>query len=81
MTTSATDVSCPKCGVRGTLLYVQRVYEYHSMVTIPDEEGYCDLNAVEDTRVDDSFSPYLLCEKCNEQFDLNLKSKTDEVPE
>lgn len=45
------------------------------MEMLPDEEGYCDLNALEDSRVDDSFAPYLLCEKCNAQFDLSLNPK------
>lgn len=71
----SSEAKCPSCEATGTLLYVQRVYEYHSMETLPDEEGYCDLNALEDSRVDDSFAPYLLCEKCNAQFDLNLKPK------
>jgi hypothetical protein len=75
MATKANDTKCPKCKKKGTLLYVQRVYEYHRMETIPDAEGYCDLNALEDSLVDDSFEPYLLCEKCHAEFDLNLNLK------
>jgi hypothetical protein len=65
---------CPKCKSR-ELLWVQRVYEYHWMDSLPDKDGFVDLVCLDDSIVDDEMEPYLLCDSCDVRFDLNLKEK------
>jgi hypothetical protein len=58
---------CPSCN--SDLLYVQRVYEYHSILNF-EVGGDLDLNAIEDSDMDCDFEPYLWCEKCCSFYSL-----------
>lgn len=69
-------VNCPECKSQ-RLFYVQRIYERHSMLTLPDEQGWCDYDALERSDVDEGFTPYLECQNCNKKFDLKLKEKNE----
>lgn len=74
------QIKCPDPNCNGDdrhLLYVQKVYEYHTMASMPDEAGYCDLNNLEDTINDDEFEPYLMCKQCHKTFDLKGKEQRD----
>jgi len=67
------DSSCK--GNREHLRYVMRSVEFHSMDTMPDESGYCDLLSLEDSHADDLFEPYIRCEKCGRDFLLDGTKK------
>lgn len=41
------------------------------MKTMPDEDGNCELNALEDSVVDEDREPELYCEDCNKFFNLD----------
>lgn len=59
---------CPKCK-EADLFYVQRVYEYHSIQDF-ELDGDLNLQAIEDSHMDETFFPYLWCEKCCGHYSL-----------
>lgn len=65
---------CPKCDSEN-IFYVQRVFEYHYMKSFPYEDGFVDFVCMDDSVVDDEFPPYLLCDSCDNKFDLQLNEK------
>jgi len=65
-----------KCeGGRTDLRYVQRSIEYHSIDSMPNEDGYCDLTALEDSYNDEDFTPYITCNLCGRDFLLDGTEK------
>lgn len=68
------DIKCYNLNCTGNqrdLQYVCRSIEYHSLDSMPDEDGDCDLLAVENSHNDDCFDPYIRCNKCGRDFRLD----------
>lgn len=64
---------CPTCKTRD-LMYVQRVYEYHVIENFdPADNGYLDLESLDDTELDESFLPYFWCPTCANRFTMKLE--------
>jgi len=61
----------PVCSCKTLLLYVQRVYEYHTIQGL--SEDCVELMNLDETVCDEEFEPYLLCPECEKRF--NLKSE------
>lgn len=66
--------ACPSCN-KGRLQYVMRSIEWHAIDELPDEDGYVDLFALEDSTPDVTFDPFLECNHCNKQFTLKMEEK------
>ena len=65
---------CPSCNSE-QFYFVQGVVEFHSMERMPDENGWVELIALEESLPmdTDQFDPYLVCEneKCMKRFNLD----------
>lgn len=67
------DVDCS--GNKDDLRYVMKSVEFHSLSTMPDDDGYCDLNSLEDSHADELFEPYIHCLRCQCDFNLDGSRK------
>ena len=68
---------CPECD-SSRFYYVQRVFEYHMIEEVKD--GDVMLQHLQDAVVDTEFNPYLYCEECEAQFDLDLEEiETEDI--
>lgn len=73
-----TKIKCfdSKCsGDETDLRYVCQSVEYHQMESMPDEDGNVDLCWLEESYPDELFAPYITCNKCGRDFNLDGTEK------
>ena len=69
-----TKPKCPKCKSK-EFLYVCRSIEYWYLESMPTKKNLNigDLRELFIAYDDDSFTPFLLCDSCGNQYDMKLK--------
>ncbi|KKQ98672.1 MAG: hypothetical protein UT24_C0037G0011 [Candidatus Woesebacteria bacterium GW2011_GWB1_39_12] len=67
-----TKPKCPKC-TSFNFFYVTRSIEYWYIESMPTKKNFCELREMKDAYHDDSFTPFLQCDACGNQYDMKLK--------
>lgn len=69
-------VECPNPDCQSDKLrYVQKSFEYHSFRSMPDGDGNVELCALEESYMDEEYTPFIVCMMCGKEFNLDLTEK------